>query len=272
MVSTKTTMKEVQMVEEEMEVLEYFGRTSEAKVMENLMHYNLDEPSSDCFFLTCSNLMEQERTKLIEVIAWTLYEMPGIYPDYIKHKLNVIPILSSKIVGMQIYNRALLVKKKTSKWRVCIDFISLNRAYPKDYFPLPKIDQLMDSTSTHAYMSFLDAYRGMPFGLKNAGATYQRMITKMFKQLMELDVFVSAHREMVSSEGTSARTTLAPEGPEFCKEPPQDEEEPTIENPTEGPEVHKEPPLNNQFLGMEDVCLWHKDQPRSRCRHCTEKF
>ena len=94
-----------------------------------------------------------------------------------------------------------LVKKKTRKWRMCIDYTGLNKACPKDHFPLPRIDQIVDSTSGCEILSFLDAYSGyhqitmkesnqlatsfitpygsycyvtMPFGLKNAGATYQR--------------------------------------------------------------------------------------------------
>ena len=93
-----------------------------------------------------------------------------------------------------------------------MDFTSLIKACPKDSFPLPKVDQLVDATSGHGRMSFLDAYRGyhqiamyppdeekaafitskglfcyrvMSFGLKNAGATYQRLVTKMFKHLIE---------------------------------------------------------------------------------------
>ena len=89
-----------------------------------------------------------------------------------------------------------VVRKKNEKWRVCIDFTDLNKACPKDNFPLPRIDQLVDSAAGHERMSFLDAYSGyhqiplfgpdqectafittmglycykvMPFGLKNDG-------------------------------------------------------------------------------------------------------
>jgi hypothetical protein len=104
-----------------------------------------------------------------------------------------------------------VVRKKNGKWRVCVDFTDLNQACPKDPFPLPRIDQLVDSASGHERMSFLDAFQGyhqipmahsdqektafitpkgvycyrvMPFGLKNAGATYQRMVTGMFGHLI----------------------------------------------------------------------------------------
>ena len=90
-------MKEVQLVEEDREVLKDVGNTPEA-IVEDLMSYDLNEPSLDCFFLTRSKLTEQERNELIEfltinieVFAWTQYEMPEIDPIFINHELNVIP-------------------------------------------------------------------------------------------------------------------------------------------------------------------------------------
>jgi len=53
-----------------------------------------------------------------------------------------------------------LVKKKNGKWRICVDYTSLNKACPKDPFPLPRIDQVVDSTAGCKLLSFLDAYSG----------------------------------------------------------------------------------------------------------------
>ena len=104
----------------------------------------------------------------------------------------------------------IMVKKKNGKCRVCIDFTNLNKACPKDSYPLPKIE-LVDATAGYERMTFLDAYseynqiimnesnmihttfiteRGlhyykfMPFGLKNAEATYQRLINRMLAGLL----------------------------------------------------------------------------------------
>ena len=51
-----------------------------------------------------------------------------------------------------------MVKKANGKWRICVDFTDLNRACPKDSYPLPRIDILVDSTVRHQLLSFMDAF------------------------------------------------------------------------------------------------------------------
>ena len=53
-----------------------------------------------------------------------------------------------------------VVKKKIGKWHVCVDFTDLNKACPKDPFPMPWIDQLVDAMVGHPRMSFSDAFQG----------------------------------------------------------------------------------------------------------------
>ena len=53
-----------------------------------------------------------------------------------------------------------VVKKSNGKWRMCVDFTDLNRTCPKDSFPLPRIDQLVDSTTGHELLTFMDDFLG----------------------------------------------------------------------------------------------------------------
>ena len=53
-----------------------------------------------------------------------------------------------------------MVKKANGKWRMCVNFIDLNKACPKDSYPLPRIDQLVDLIAGHKLLSFMDAFSG----------------------------------------------------------------------------------------------------------------
>uniref|UniRef100_A0A2N9FD92 Integrase catalytic domain-containing protein n=1 Tax=Fagus sylvatica TaxID=28930 RepID=A0A2N9FD92_FAGSY len=180
-----------------------------------------------------------------DVFAWSHDDMPGISTEVIAHKLNVNPSTSPVKQKRRVFaperNAAVMkevdkllkagfirevyypewlanvvmVKKSTGKWRMCVDFTDLNKACPKDSYPLPRIDQLVDSTAGHKLLSFMDAfsgynqiqmtkedqektafitsrglfcYKAMPFGLKNAGATYQRLVNKMFHDQIRRNV------------------------------------------------------------------------------------
>ncbi|KAF5453882.1 hypothetical protein F2P56_023595 [Juglans regia] len=165
--------------------------------------------------------------------------MPGIGEEIIEHKLSidlkVCPIkqkkrsfstkkyealaeevdkllLATGFIREAQYlawlSNVVLVKKSNEKWRMCVDFTDLNKVCLKDSFPLLRIDMIVDTTTWHKILSFMDAYSGynqirmnktdqektifitdrglycynvMPFGLKNSGATYQRLLNKMFK-------------------------------------------------------------------------------------------
>ena len=54
----------------------------------------------------------------------------------------------------------ILVKRANEKWRMCVDFIDLNKACPKDSFPLPRINQIVDSIVRHKLLMFMDAFSG----------------------------------------------------------------------------------------------------------------
>ncbi|GJQ97694.1 reverse transcriptase domain-containing protein [Tanacetum coccineum] len=108
-----------------------------------------------------------------------------------------------------------LVKKVDGSWRMCIDFKDLNKACPKDLYPLSEINWKIESLMGFQYKFFLDAYKGyhqihmakkdeektafhteegvfcymkMPFGLKNVGATYQRLVDSAFKEQTEVNL------------------------------------------------------------------------------------
>jgi hypothetical protein len=174
--------------------------------------------------------------------------MPGVPRELVKHTLNVDPKAwpvkqslrlfdepKCKAIAAELHhleNTGFIKEIKTSTWvsnpvivpkkntnvrRVYVDYTALNKYCPKDPFPLPHIDQIIDSMVGCARLSFLDAYscyneiklkvedeekmafitpygvfcyQVMPFGLKNAGATYQRMMQNCLGQQIGRNVQV----------------------------------------------------------------------------------
>ena len=123
------------------------------------------------------------------------------------------------------------------KWKmaVCVDFTDLNKACPKDPFPIPWIGQLVDATVSHSQMSFLDAFQGyhqiplaledqekttfvtptgnyhykvMSFGLKNVGSTYQRMMTRMFEPQLGKSIEIYVDDMVVKSKVVSSKVVF----------------------------------------------------------------
>ena len=123
--------------------------------------------------------------------------------------------------------------KKDEKVRMCVDFRNLNKASSKDDFPLPHIDILVNNTARHALLSFIDGFSGsdqikmaledmkktffitpwgtyyykvMPFGLKNASATYQRAATTLLHNLIHKEVEVYVVDMIVKSKNREGYT------------------------------------------------------------------
>jgi hypothetical protein len=173
----------------------------------------------------------------VVVFAWSPSDMPGIPRDVAEHSLDIRagarPVKQTlcrfdeekrRAIGEEIHKllvagfikevfhpewlaNPVLIRKKDGRWRMCVDYTGLNKACLKVPYPLPRIDQIVDSTAGCETLSFLDAYLGyhqikvkesdqlatsfitpfgmycyttMPFGLRNAGATYQRSMNHVF--------------------------------------------------------------------------------------------
>ena len=217
------------------------------------------------FFQVGARLPLQKKEELVEFLkgnidmfALDACDAPGIDPDFIWHHLNVNPSITLKkqsprrrpsrehakairgevmklkragaikeVFYLEWLANTVVVKKKNEKWRVCVDFMDLNKACPKDPFPMPRIDQLVDAITGHPWMSFLDAFQGyhqiplaledqekitfvtptgnyhykvMSFGLKNVSSTYQRMMTRMFELQLGKNIKIYVDDMVVKSK------------------------------------------------------------------------
>ena len=213
-----------------------------------------------------SKLAEDLRTLLThflrhnrDVFGWKQEDMGGIDPAIITHRLNVNPSFKpvkqkrrsfvperQKVINEEVGKllqagaikeveypewlaNVVLVKNANEKWRLCIDFTDVNRACPKDSFPFPRIDLIVDATTGHELLNFMDSFSGynqismdpddqektsfvtgqgtycycvMPFGLKNAGANYQRLVNRMFQKQIGTSMEVYIDDMLVKSTTT----------------------------------------------------------------------
>ncbi|XP_031262240.1 uncharacterized protein LOC116120428 [Pistacia vera] len=129
-------------------------------------------------------------SKNIDVFAWTHADMIGVSPEVICHALNInseikpvcqkrramdieryvaFKLEVGKLFSIGLIREAhyrswvtnpIFVKKLNGNWRTCVGFMDLNKACPKDNFLSPRINQLVDATSEHELLSFMDAYSG----------------------------------------------------------------------------------------------------------------
>ncbi|XP_028072515.1 uncharacterized protein LOC114274741 [Camellia sinensis] len=167
------------------ESLEDIGKIPSEKTTKDLDQIEING-SLDKFFMIGTSLSEVDRRELVsfllsnlDVFTWTSCEMPRVDPIMAQYCLNVDPKVkpiiqksrqsaaehASAVVGEvnklldagaihevtypTWLSNTMVIKKKNGSWRICVDFTDLNRACPKDCFPLPKIDQLMDATAHH---------------------------------------------------------------------------------------------------------------------------
>jgi len=178
-----------------------------------------------------------------DCFAWDYTEMPGLDRSIVEHRLplkrgfqpfqqrarqmkaEVLEEVKKEVEKMldagfirpcryaEWISSVVLVQKKDGRWRVCVDFRDLNRATPKDEYPMPVAETLINAAAGHKMMSFMDGnacynqifmapedvnktvfrvlgtvglfeYLVMTFGLKNAGATYQHAMNYIFHDLI----------------------------------------------------------------------------------------
>jgi hypothetical protein len=147
-----------------------------------------------------------------------LQKMPDAYTEATKAEVH--RLLEARFIEPIAYPtwlaNVVMVQKKSCKWRMCIDFTSLNKACPKDNFPLPRIDKIVDSAAGCEVMSLLDCFSGyhqiymkeedkasrslitpfgtycfirMPQGLKNAESTFSRLTKKVLESQVGRNIF-----------------------------------------------------------------------------------
>ncbi|PNX98554.1 hypothetical protein L195_g021804 [Trifolium pratense] len=157
--------------------------------------------------------------------------MPGLSRDLVEHRLPLLPdkkpvkqlprrfapeIMSKIKTEIERLSKCKFIKtaryvewmanivpviKKNGTLRVCIDFRDLNNATPKDEYPMPVAEMLIDSATGFEYLSSFE-WVVMPFGLKNAGATYQRAMNFIFHDF--IDTFMQVYIDDIVVKSSSS--------------------------------------------------------------------
>nr|GEV41185.1 reverse transcriptase domain-containing protein [Tanacetum cinerariifolium] len=130
----------------------------------------------------------------LDVFAWKLADMTGVPRHIAEHRLNV----REGCLAISWLSNPVMVKKHDDSWRMYVDFKDLNKAFPNDGYPLPKIDcKIKMAEEDEEKTAFITSqgifcYSKMSFGLKNAGVTHQRLVDKAFQKQIgrNLEVYV----------------------------------------------------------------------------------
>jgi hypothetical protein len=210
------------------------------------------------------DLTSQDEERLIsclsrnkDVFAWSALDLVGVSRTIIEHSLGIDPsvrpkkqrlrkmsdekteaakaevhrLLEANFIEPVAYPtwlaNVVMVQKKSDKWRMCIDFTSLNKACPKDNFPLPRIDKIVDSAVGRKVMSLPDCFSGyhqiymkeedkastsfitpfgmycfvkMPEGLKNVGSTFSRLTKTVLESQVGQMIFTYVDDIIVASK------------------------------------------------------------------------
>ncbi|GKV40104.1 hypothetical protein SLEP1_g47775 [Rubroshorea leprosula] len=195
--------------------------------VEDVEEVPIDDRNSSRKTQIGTRLSMEERAELIaflrannDVFAWTSVDM-GERLQAIKEEVEKLLQVGfvRKVDYCEWVANPVLVKKANGKWRMCIDYTNLNQACPKNCYPMPSIDKLVEAASGNERLSLLDVYSRyhqvpmapedeektsfyagdeiycymmMPFGLKNVGATYQKMMTIVFRAQIgkNLEVYI----------------------------------------------------------------------------------